>query len=531
MTISRVIIENYRCLRKTDLQFSDGLNILIGDNETGKSSVLEAINLCLTGQIRRRDASYELHPYLFNKQAIDDYVAALRKGLKPAPPKILIEIYFNDSPDLAEAKGTNNSLNLDCPGLKISIGLDEEHFSEEYAAYIEHKDRVSTIPVEYFKIDWFNFAHDPVSTRSKPLRPALIDPSSLTNAYAANRYVLDLARDFLNRKQKADLALSFRHLREVFQEDDSVRSINDQLLEHKGEISDRSLSVALDLSAKTSWERNVTPHLDDIPLGLVGKGEQTAIKIKLALAANDACDLLLIEEPETHQSHGNLCRLIEYISDRSNHKQLILTTHSSFVLNKLGIDAAIMFNGRTGLRLNNLSESTRDYFMKLPGHDTLRMVLAKKSILVEGPSDELIVQKAYRQSHGKSALADGVEIISVRSLAFKRFLEIAAKLQLAVSVVTDNDGNVEALKNKYSEYNGNPTIRICFSENEKLRTLEPQLVDINDIEIFNAALKRNFENKQQILKYLISNKADAALALFETEQALTLPTYIADAVQ
>jgi predicted ATP-dependent endonuclease of OLD family len=32
---------------------------------------------------------------------------------------------------------------------------------------------------------------------------------------------------------------------------------------------------------------------------------------------------------------------------------------------------------------------------KLPGYDTLRLILCNKAILVEGPSDELIVQKAY----------------------------------------------------------------------------------------------------------------------------------------
>jgi len=51
--------------------------------------------------------------------------------------------------------------------------------------------------------------------------------------------------------------------------------------------------------------------------------------------------------------------------------------------------------------LNDLLDSTKAYFKKLPGHDTLRMILAKRTILVEGPSDELIVTKAFLQKHGK----------------------------------------------------------------------------------------------------------------------------------
>ena len=104
------------------------------------------------------------------------------------------------------------------------------------------------------------------------------------------------------------------------------------------------------------------------------------------------------------------------------------------------------------MKLNSLTPDNRDYFMKLPGHDTLRLILSKKAILVEGPSDELIVQKAFIKKHGVNPLERGVDVISVRSLAFKRFLEIAVLLDLTVCVVTDNDGDIEQLEKKYYDY-------------------------------------------------------------------------------
>ena len=89
---------------------------------------------------------------------------------------------------------------------------------------------------------------------------------------------------------------------------------------------------------------------------------------------------------------------------------------------------------------------------KLSGYDTLRLILADKAILVEGPSDELVVQKAYKQKHGKLPLENGVDVISVRGLSFKRFLEIGKLLELDIRVVTDNDGKLDALKEKYKDY-------------------------------------------------------------------------------
>ena len=72
--IKRVIIKNYKGLRQAEIEFSPDLNILVGNNETGKSTVLEAINLALTRQLNRRPAAYELHPFLFNQETTAEFV-------------------------------------------------------------------------------------------------------------------------------------------------------------------------------------------------------------------------------------------------------------------------------------------------------------------------------------------------------------------------------------------------------------------------------------------------------------------------
>ncbi len=530
MTIERVIVRNFKGLKETELTFGKGVNILVGDNETGKSTVLEAINLALTKQLNRRDAGYDLHPFLFHQSIIEQFVQSVGDGAGVSPPEIEIEVYLTDDPALAEHKGTNNSRNADCPGVRLRIELDD-NFRAEYQAYIAHTERIRTVPVEFYQVDWRNFADESLTLRSKPVQPALIDPSALTNTYAANRYVLELARDFLTRVQKVDLALSYRQLREAFQSDASVAGINQELAKQKGVVSDRELSMALDMTARSNWDTSVTPHLDDLPLTLVGKGEQTSVKVKLALEASEACQVLLIEEPETHQSPGNLNRLLAHIAERVGEKQVILTTHSSFVLNKLGVDATIMFDGKTGVRLSDLPDSTKRYFMKLPGHDTLRMVLAKRTILVEGPSDELIVQRAYKQLHGKMPLEDQVEVISVNALAFKRFLDIAVLLDLNVTVVTDNDGDPEKVRAKYAEHADRENINVCYSNDAALRTLEPHLVSVNGLTTIGAILGTECLDDKTLIGHMEGNKAETALKLFESPEDIAVPEYILDAVR
>ena len=530
MAIQRVIVKNYRALRSADVNLADGLNVIVGDNETGKSTLLEAINLALRCQINRRPLAYELHPYLFNAEAVAEFVASHNAGAPMPPPEILIELYFAQKPELAELLGSNNSLRTnDVPGVSLTIKLDEVHCLEQYNEYVADGGAVNSLPVEYYHHEWLSFAGNQISSRSIALKSTLIDPSAISNTFAANKYVLEIIKDYLTKHQAVGLALSYRHMKEAFLADDRIKAINEDLAKQKGVVSDKSLSVSMDTTTRASWETGVLPHLDDIPLTLVGKGEQNAIKIKLAIEADEECDLFLMEEPENHLSHPNLNKLLAHLSARCEGKQLVVTTHSSFVLNKLGIEGVMMFNGTAGVTLDDLPKEIKSYFRRVPGHDTLRMILASRTILVEGPSDDLIVQKAFRQIHGCLPIEAGVEVIAV-SLSFKRFLDIALRLRLAVSVVRDNDGDSEGKTALFVDYAYADHIQFCIDGDNNYPTLEPQLLKVNGLEKLNKMLSTTFATDEELLGYMKDNKTDCALKLFDHADELTIPDYIQNAV-
>lgn len=529
MTIERIIVRNYRALRNANVTLGSGTNVIVGNNEAGKSTLLEAVNLALKCQLGRRPAAYELHQFLFNTQAIAEFIASHRARKPAPPPEILIELYLADDKMLADLKGSINTLMLDQPGISFTIRLDE-NFAEEYREYIADPDAINSIPVEYYKIVWQSFAGDPLEARAIPIKSVLIDPSSISNSNAANRYILEVVRDYLDKMQAVDLALSYRKMRDEFVSDDRIVAINKDLASKTGIVTDKKLSIAMDVTSKAGWESGVLPHLDDIPLTLVGKGEQNAVKVKLAMESSDKCHIFLMEEPENHLSHTNLNRLINKIIEKSNGRQLIITTHSSFVLNKMGIENTLMFNGQNSIRLNDLPKTTEAYFRKLPGHDTLRMILAKKTLLVEGPSDELMVQKAFQQSHGKMPLEAGIEVISVNSLAFKRFLDIAKLLKLDVCVITDNDGKSAVKEAGYADYAAGKTIHIHIGKDDRYPTLEPQLIKANGLAKLNRILGKTCANEAEMIEYMTEHKADTALKLFDSAEAIDIPEYINNAI-
>ncbi len=503
MYINRVYIDGFKRLTDFELELDPSLNVIVGDNETGKSSVLEAIGLALTGLYDGRLIQYAIEPYLFNVATVAEYFQKRRSGENLSAPQILIEAYLqsdDNSPELAKLKGTNNSKSDDCPGLKLTIEVDSAHL-EGLKDYASDDSNPEVLPVEFYRVTWRSFAGNGVTVRNLPFRAARIDTSLARGYRGPTKYLSQVVNDVLSENQRRQLSLAYKKLRHGFTQEEGVTAINQHLEKQAKPATTKKLTVQMDMSSRSSWDSAITAHLDDLPFDCAGKGEQCRVQMRLAIAGAGESRALLIEEPENHLSHSNLNMLMDDIKEDCADRQAIVTTHSAFVLNKLGIhNLHLLSRDGPPMAIKELTPGTRDYFLKLPGYNTLRLILSKRSILVEGPSDELIVQRAYKDKHGKLPLEDGVDVISV-ALAFERFLEIATLLKLDVRVVTDNDGNVEALEEKYAEYlNGAESkIRICYDNDPDWPTLEPQLLKANSLDKLNTILGKKYGDGASLL--------------------------------
>lgn len=530
MILEKLRIQNYKSFSDKTFCFNSYKNIIVGENEAGKSTIIEAIQIVLTGSLSYKNIFYSLNPHLFNKNVVDKYVSDIKAGSNPALPKIEIEAFLRDDKDYVVLKGNNNSLNLNQPGIRLIIEFDE-NYKLEYQEYIKHKDDIITIPIEYYTVNWYSFSYAAITQRSIPLKIITIDNNNLKNDFSLNNYISRVVDDSLTKEQKASLALEYRKLTENFAISPYIKELN-ELLDKNDHITDKSIKLTIETDNKNSWERNINLQLDDIPFEHVGSGEKNKIHTMLSIEMDDSdAKIILIEEPENNLSYGNMRKLINNIELKSGGKQLIITTHSPYILNKLGIDSTILLKNGEQFMFNMLSQDTREYFKKLPGYDTLRLILGNKVILVEGPSDELIINKAFQQIHKQLPIDIGVDVICVNGLSFKRFLEVVKFLRMSVKVVTDNDGDISNnITTKYKDFLELPNIKIFYDAKKENYTLEAAILDVNSIETINEILVQKFERKEDILAYMIKNKTQCALKILESPKYITFPKYIMEAI-
>ena len=166
--------------RQFDLEFSPGVNVLVGRNDSGKSTVIEAINLALTGRLHGRAFAQEFSPYLINAAATWEYVELLNASSDPPPPPpaVKIEVFLEDSEEAEVLRGTNNLYGENACGVRIQAKLSQD-FYEEYANFISDPSTVRLAPTEYYRIEWIGFSGNGVSMRSIPATASVIDPTTI----------------------------------------------------------------------------------------------------------------------------------------------------------------------------------------------------------------------------------------------------------------------------------------------------------------------------------------------------------------
>jgi hypothetical protein len=537
MVIKQIVIKNYKRLQCVEIDLNERHNIFVGENDAGKSTLLEALSIITTGKLNGYGFERQLKANMFNNDIRNEFIKSLKdQNTAIAPPKLVFEAYCSEK--TMEYAGTNNSLKKNCPGICVVAEFNDE-YSDIYKTMLLASE-VYDIPVEFYKVSYRYFNGSIVSYRYCPFKAVFIDTTRKDYSYIVDRFVSDNITAYLSEKEQVDLSIAYRRSRHDFHNNDAVKKLNESVESH-AIMNDRNIAIALREEDIDDWKKQMSVIVDTTPFENIGFGTQNIIKIELALKHSiDQVNMIIMEEPENNLTYTNMQKLLCRIS-LSPDKQIFVSTHSSFVANKLGLENLLLVHNGQVSPLHNLKTETIRYFKKLPSYDTLRLVLADKVILVEGPTDDLILQRAYLDAKGKLPSDDGIDIIVVDSLAFKRYCDIAIIIKKKVLVITDNDGSIEKnIMEKYREYISSGYVDFLYETDEHLNTIEPSVLAVNTngetiSSEFRKAISKNnshiHTSKKDILSFMENNKSEWALRIFESEEKIMYPEYIQNAIK
>ena len=512
--ISKIKLINFKRFRDYTIEPNEGMNILVGDNEVGKSSVLEAIDLVASGNVRRVEAIGLER--LINIEAVKDFEKGERVFDKL--PSLRVELYLSGNFNHT-MNGKNNSQGIVCDGIKLVCSPNPEYRTEIQESLSTNKDY---FPYNYYSIRFSTFADCGYTSYKKKLVTTLIDNSSMSTEYATNDFVKRMYAQYTNDnvKERARHKGEYRLSRNKFCSG-SLKELNERV------PAGKNYTFGLKIGNSMSFENDLMIFEGGIGIDSKGTGKQIFVKTDFALErSKDSEDVLLFEEPENHLSHVNLRKLVQLVSNKGN-CQIFITTHNSLISTRLELkNLLIMHRNKENkpVMLNNLSDDTANYFMKTPPASIIEFVLSHKVLLVEGPSEYMLLEKFYTTITGSLPEMDDVHIIDIRGLSFKRYLEIAKHTGSKVAVITDNDTDFQKhCIDKYSEYTSCKNIKIFYHKNNEQRTFEMVLYMDNQ-ELCDKLFKDNAQD------YMLKNKTEAAFTLMSDIQPIVVPKYIERAI-
>lgn len=448
MYISELKLWNFRKYGKPDFNldnphlvvpFNDGLNVLIGENDSGKSAILDAIKLVL-----------KTHAYEWIKiEDIDFYNDST---------KLRIEIIFKGL-KIEEAKNFTEWLGWEGEGDKanpilrliyeVEIKNDRILPSDIKAGMDETGYPLNAEAKDYLRATYLKALRDAdneLIAKKNSRVSQILQGHDLFKKKHGQPHEFEGWFTEVNDKIKAWFEKT-DVIGDSKSNNDQIKKIIDKFLQ---EFTKDSYSSKLQLS-----DPEIKAILEKISLGIEGaKNLGLGTMNRLYMAAEllhlkkewDGLKLCLIEELEAHLHPQAQMKVVEALQKETG-VQFILTTHSPNLASKVNIENLIICNENEVYPLRNgdtkLEKENYAFLKRFLDVTKSNLFFAKGVIIVEGWAEEILIP-TIAEKMGYDLTKHEVSIVNVGSTAYLHFAKIFLRndgraMDVTIAVVTDLD--------------------------------------------------------------------------------------------
>lgn len=442
MYLQKLHIKNFRAIEDTEIHFNKGLNILIGPNNAGKTTIIDVLRIC-----------FSKGDYNSKTVKLEDFYKVTKKSENY--PTVEFNLTFSIEEEFEKAlfielyNPIDNTLDIN---FTFNYNLKQQRMTHEIKGGANKDNPIAN--------DTFNFIRN-------------IHLSALRDA---NRYLTPGRNNILSS--------FFSELSSDDEKETMMNEINDKITESKiskfiteknekyvqgnfdrmtfndDEIKLSMLPIDQDFDTFTKNWKIQLPFGSSGYLELYqnGLGYNNLIYISILLSHLDtlksnneenAYVSLCIEEPEAHlhpQLQNSFFRHLNDINSITN-LQLFVTSHSPTLTSKADLKSLILIqNNGENIVAHNLidsfqNEEDQKFLKKFLDVTKSQLLFSKKIIFVEGISEALLVP-IFAKICDFDLDENGVEIVNVQGLSFKHFAPLFNDENDLISkgvILTDDD--------------------------------------------------------------------------------------------
>ncbi len=504
MYLNKIHLINIRSFKNAELYLSKSINLLVGNNNSGKSTIIKSIyklqnpNSLGIDDIRKLNQNgrifLEVHDVseieieIF-KLSLDEHIA---ENKMPITDKLMA--IFGIYTDIFESKKSQEAL--------ITNLYDKHEFDDSGKVKV-YDDTGNEVPFTTFR----SLPKD--ETKSNFIYPFF--SKRKTGYYSNNQlgakeayYVGEDLRNITSKVQKLSNPSHPKHQKFV----SLLREI---------------LGFSVGVIPQSDNQSNTGIFVNDtsvIPIDSMGEGVVNIIGLIVMLLTEDR-KLYLIEEVENDIHPKALKKLLELIIEKSANNQFVISTHSNIVLKYLGIESSKIFqikwqpfekklddNLPTSV-INHLSNKPQEKLQLLEdlGYDIFDFDLYKSYLILEESSAETLIKDFLipmfcpsLKDKIKTVAASGVNDVTPRFHDFLRLFVFIHQNPVYASrawIIVDGDESgiktIESLKSKFPSW---PSNHFTNLSKHNIEEFYPEKFQ----QEFTTILKEKNKNKKRDLK-------------------------------